>query len=111
ESVEKKASLRRRFDEQQRLVSADISRYSTRLGEARIQRIELAARLKSLEDANRNDPMDVVHAAIPSSQTVESLRSMYLTAIGQRRSLALKYGDNHPQIQALDTQLTNYREE
>jgi capsular exopolysaccharide synthesis family protein len=111
EFVEEKASLTMPFDEQQKLVSSDIGRYSTRLGEARIQRIELAARLKSLEEANRNDPMDVVHTAVTSSPTVASLRSLYLAAISQRRSLALKYGDNHPQIQALDVQLTNYREE
>ena len=111
EFVEEKASLTMPFDEQQKLVSSNIGRFSGKLGEARIQRIEQAARLKSLEDANRDDPMDVVHGAVLSSVTVQSLRAQILAATSSRRALALKYGDNHPQIQSLDTQLATLRDE
>ncbi|HMI90190.1 MAG TPA: polysaccharide biosynthesis tyrosine autokinase [Polyangiales bacterium] len=105
EFVEGKASLTMPFEEQQKLVSADIGRFSTRLGEARIGRIEQAARLKALEAADNPDPMHVVHPTIIGSPSVADLHAKYLEASRQRKALEIKYGDNHPQIQALDVQL------
>jgi capsular exopolysaccharide synthesis family protein len=105
EFVEGKASLTMPFEEQQRLVSGDIERYSTRLGEARMQRIELAARLKGLEAANHPDPMKVLHPTIIESPSIADLRGKYLEASRERKGLEIKYGDNHPQIQALDAQM------
>ena len=102
EFVEEKASLTMPFDEQQKLVSADIGRYSGRLGEARVQRIELAARLRGLEAANSADPMKVVHPSLIGSGGVAEIRSTILRNESTRKALAIKYGDNHPEIKALD---------
>ena len=102
--VEDQASLTMPFDEQQKLVSADIGRYSSRLGEVRMQRIELAAQLRGLEAANNEDVMKVVHARLVGSDGVMALRPKILANTAQRKALAVKYGDNHPQILALDAE-------
>jgi capsular exopolysaccharide synthesis family protein len=105
EFVEHQANLTMPFDEQQKLVSANIERFSRRLTEARLQRIELAARFAGLEAANNPDPMKVLHPVILGSVSVGALRQKYLDASTSRRALQIKYGDNHPSIQTIDVQL------
>jgi capsular exopolysaccharide synthesis family protein len=108
--VEDKASFSMPLEEQQTLVASDIQRMNTKLGEVRLARIELAAHFEGLKGANRENPLDVVHPDITVSDTVQALRDQYITLDTQRRSLAVKYGDEHPQIRALDSQLSGMRE-
>jgi len=107
--VEDEANLSMPFEEQQKLISADIGRFSTRLAQARMQRIELQAGLESLEAANRDDPIAISHPALSDNATIQGLRTKYLDAATQRDALTVKYGANHPQIQALDAQLVTLR--
>ena len=108
--VEDKASFTMPLEEQQELVASDIQRFNGKLGEVRMQRIELAAHVEGLRAANREDPLGVVHPDISENEAVRELRARYFELDVERRALAVKYGDEHPQIRALDSQLAAARE-
>lgn len=108
--VEDKASFSMPIADQQTLVASDIQRMNTKLGEVRLARIELAAHFDGLKTANRENPLEVVHPDITADGTIAELRTHYFEIDAQRRSLATKYGDEHPQIRALDAQLASARE-
>jgi succinoglycan biosynthesis transport protein ExoP len=111
EFVQDKASLTMPFDDQQKLVSADIQRFNERWNDVRMQRVELSARLESLEAANQADPLTVDHPAIAADATIQGLREKYYASVGEREALAIKYGDQHPQIRAVDAQIGQLRGE
>jgi succinoglycan biosynthesis transport protein ExoP len=111
EFVQEKANLSMPFEEQQKLVSADIQRFNGTLSETRLKRVELAARLESLLAAQNQDPLLINHPAMAESDTVNNLRAKYYEKMAEREALAIKYGDQHPQIRALDLELTLLRDE
>lgn len=108
--VEDKATFTMPLEEQQNLVASDIQLMNGKLGEVRLARIELSAHVEGLRAANRENPVDVVHPDITESETVQDLRKRYMDLDAERRALAVKYGDEHPQIRALDVQLSGTRE-
>jgi capsular exopolysaccharide synthesis family protein len=111
EFVEDKANLSMPFDDQQKLVSDDIQHFNERWNEARMKRLELAARLESLQAANQDDSLAFNHPAIADDETVQDLRKTYYETMREREALSIKYGDRHPQIQALDVQLEEVRKQ
>lgn len=111
EFVEDKANLSMPFEDQQKLVSEDIHRFNESLGDARMKRIELAARLKSLEEANQPDALAVTHPAITGNTALQGLRTKFFEAESERNALATKYGDQHPQIRVLDVRLEDLRQQ
>jgi uncharacterized protein involved in exopolysaccharide biosynthesis len=109
EFVEDKANLSMPFDEQQKLVSSDIHRYSERLTEARVQHIEIDARVKALEEA-REAASTFERPALTDSPALSGLRERYFELAASRYALSVKYGDQHPQIKALDAQMERLHE-
>lgn len=108
--VEEKATFTMPLEEQQTLVASDIQRMNGKLGEVRLARIELTAHVDALRSANRENPLEVVHPDITDSTAVQDLRERYFELDAQRKALAVKYGDEHPQIRALDVQLQTIRD-
>jgi polysaccharide biosynthesis transport protein len=103
--VEDKATFTMPLEEQQTLVASDIQRMNGKLGEVRLARIELSAHVEGLRAANRANPLEVIHPDITDADAIKALRDRYMDLDAQRRALAVKYGDEHPQIRALDVQL------
>jgi capsular exopolysaccharide synthesis family protein len=62
-----------------------------------------------LEAVNVEDPLAFNHPALADNDTVQDLRGKYYDNMREREALAVKYGDKHPQIQALDVQLEETR--
>lgn len=108
--VEDKATFTMPLVEQQNLVASDIQRMNAKLGEVRLTRIELDAHVAGLRTANRENPLEVVHPDIVNAPAVMPLRQRYFEIDAERRALAVKYGDEHPQIRALDIQLATARD-
>ena len=111
EFVEEEASLSMPFDEQQKLVSNEIQKYSSQLTEPRIQRLGVAAYLKELEAAIDADPANLSYRVVAASKTVDVLRTDYLGKKREREKLGLKYGDAHPDIVATDKNILRLREQ
>jgi succinoglycan biosynthesis transport protein ExoP len=108
--VEDKATFTMPLEEQQTLVASDIQLMNGKLGEVRLARIELSAHVEGLRAANRENPLEVVHPEITANEAIVDLRKRYTDLDAERRALAVKYGDEHPQIRALDVQLASARD-
>lgn len=109
EFKERNQALSISLEDRQNIVAADIQRYSESLTEARTRRIELEARLRALQEANDQDPLEVHAAAIDASPAVERLRETYVQVLAQRDALATEYGEAHPKMQVLSAQLATIR--
>lgn len=97
------------MQERQNMVANDIQNLSEALTNVRTKRIELQSRVQQLRQANREDPLEVHAQAVASDQLVQALRNEYRTKRAELDSLALRYGPNHPNIEALAAQLDSLR--
>jgi capsular exopolysaccharide synthesis family protein len=97
------------LEDQRNLVAQEILHFSEALTEIRMRRIALQARMDVLDGAERDDPMQV-HAPIANEDAaLVALRTRILEAEQERNTLAVRYGENHPDIQRADAQLETLR--
>jgi len=97
------------LEDRQNIVANEIQRFSESLTATQTRRIELAARLRQLQEANRDDPMDVHATMVSADTTIAALRERYRQLASEREALATRYGSAHPQIEAVDTQIEALR--
>lgn len=104
--TEDSAKLAMPLAEQRQVITADIQRYSEKLSEARTRRIEMQARLTELQAANNEDPTHVTASIITSQEAIATLRNRLREVRAERDALAVRYGANHPELQAKEAALT-----
>ncbi len=98
-------SMEHRKTTQARIIEESHLRLST----SRARRIEMGAKLRTLRESNRDDPMAVHASMVDSNPSIGSLRSSIQTKIAERESLGVRYGENHPKIRSVDGELTILR--
>jgi succinoglycan biosynthesis transport protein ExoP len=103
------------LEDQQNGISQTMHSFGAALTDATTQRIQVQAKLKQLEQAMAEDPMQVHATLVSSSSAVAGLRQRYHEAKVERDSLAVRYGPNHPEMrrnqEQLDTIVAAAREE
>jgi capsular exopolysaccharide synthesis family protein len=97
------------LEDQRNLVAQEIQHFSEALTEIRMRRIALKARMEVLHQAERDDPMEVHAPLVNEDAALVALRTRILEAEQERNTLAVRYGENHPDIQRADTQLETLR--
>lgn len=99
------------MEDRQNIVANDIARYSEALSNAKTKRVELQARLNALRSLDRSDPLKVQAASLTASAALNGLRETYRAKLGERDALAVKYGENHPEMKRLTAELSILRKE
>lgn len=99
------------LEDQQNIVAGNIKQMSEQLTVTKTKRIELAAKLDELKAANTEDPMEVHSSAVLANQAIQSLRDRYRTALTERDSLVVSFGDKHPKILAIDSQIAEIKQQ
>ncbi len=103
------------LEDQRNLVAQEIQHFSDALTEIRSRRIALQARMDVLNGATRPDPMEVHAPAASADTALVALRTRIHEAQQARASLAVRYGEHHPELERataeLDTLRQQYRDE
>lgn len=90
-------------EDRQSLVATEIEKLSEALTESNIRRIALQARAAELRDAQRRDPLE--WSPVEALPAVQSLRERLRTKMVEREAAAQRYGEAHPKMQALETEI------
>jgi succinoglycan biosynthesis transport protein ExoP len=109
EFSEQHTNLAVSLEDQQNIVASNIGQLSRQLTDSKTRRIELEARLNELRAANTDDPLTVYASVYFSSMTLSQLRATYQALLRERESLSVQYGENHPRIVAIGTQLDSVK--
>ncbi len=97
------------LEDQRNLVAQEIQHFNDALTEVRSRRIALQARMEVLNGATREDPL-AVHAPVASADgALLALRSRIHEAEQERASLAVRYGDQHPELARASAELATLR--
>lgn len=91
--------------DQRNSVSQTIQSLSSALTETTTRRIQVDAKLRQLELAMVDDPMQVHASLVAESAAVAGLRARYHEAIAERDSLAATYGRNHPEMRRIQARI------
>jgi succinoglycan biosynthesis transport protein ExoP len=98
------------IDAQGRLITDDeILKLNDQLSTARARTLELNARAASTRDVNADA---VLGGALPeelASPTLQELRAQYSALKGEADRMAVRLGPRHPQLQAVESQLSGAR--
>jgi len=101
--------------DQQNGIIQTINNFGNALTAATARRIEVEAKLAQLEAALRDDPTQVHATLVSESESIPLLRQRYHETVVERNALAVRFGDNHPEMRRvrdqLDTLLTAMRKE
>jgi polysaccharide biosynthesis transport protein len=93
------------LEDQQNIVASNIQQLSRSLTDAKTRRIAMQARLDELRATNVDDPLQIQSGIILTNTMVLSLRERYSALQIERDALTVHYGDNHPKLIALDSQV------
>lgn len=111
EFVKEEANLSMPFEQQQSLVSEEIQAYSKELNATRVRRIQSEAHLAELQLVDPADPTDLDTRVLSGSPTLSAFRTSLLEKSNARARLAIRYGDEHPEIRELDVEIERLREQ
>ncbi|MET0384482.1 MAG: polysaccharide biosynthesis tyrosine autokinase [Polyangiales bacterium] len=105
EFSEQHTNLAVSLEDQQNIVASNIQQLSRALTDTKTKRIALHARLEELRAMNVSDPLQVQSALILSNPAVAGMRERYRALVIERDALAINYGDAHPKVQAITSQI------
>lgn len=111
EFTEQHSELAVSLEDQQGIVSRNIQQISDELTLTKSKRIALAARLDELVAANVDDPLQVHATAVLANDAMQSLRERYRELLTERDGLVVHYGDKHPKLLTVDSQMSTVRQE
>lgn len=98
------------YDDQSNMVRAEIQQLNTNLTELKAKKEAVSARLTSLKSVDADDPADIPATELVGNDTFRELEKSYLDA---KQSLAMMKasgkGENHPDVQRLETQVNTTR--
>jgi succinoglycan biosynthesis transport protein ExoP len=107
--TEQHSNLAVSLEDQQNIVSGTIRQLSVQLTQTKTKRIELAARVDELKTANNDDPMEVHASSVLANSAVQALRDRYRALLTERDGLIVSFGDKHPKILAVDSQIATVK--
>jgi succinoglycan biosynthesis transport protein ExoP len=99
------------LEENQNVVARQILAFSDALTTARTRRIELAARADRLRRALSMDPLEAPLSGLTNVEAIIELRAALVEKLGERERLAVRYGDNHPDMVALNAEIRTQQEQ
>lgn len=99
------------MEDRRNLVAAEMEKLSAALTEARQRQIELSARLTQLRRAAANPALEARSAAIDANPTVASLRQAIREKTAERDALAVRYGEAHPTMVALQHSIESMQDQ
>jgi capsular exopolysaccharide synthesis family protein len=97
------------LDEKMNMISSNLQHVNQRLSEVRLARVELES-TRRLILAARNNPEE--KASIPEIQKspiVQRIKESFVTLNKEKGDLTSKYGEEHPRIKAIESQLSSLR--
>ena len=97
------------MEDRQNLVAREIESFNTALTEASQRRIELSARVRRLQQALGDDPLTGSGTVFDERSGVQTLRERLRTKVADRERLSTRYGAAHPQMVAIDQEITALR--
>ncbi len=99
------------LEDQQNLVAQDIQRFSQALTDARMQRIEMAAKLQTLRETDRENPLQVHNRWVDENANISPLHAEYKAKLAEREQLATRLGAEHPEMKALDATMAAIKQQ
>lgn len=91
--------------DQQNGIAHTINSFGHALTEATTKRIQVEARLRQLEGALRDDPLQTHSTLAAENPAIADLRKRYYQTISDRDALAVRYGPNHPEMQRVQGEI------
>ncbi|MCA9532647.1 MAG: polysaccharide biosynthesis tyrosine autokinase [Myxococcales bacterium] len=99
------------LEENQNVIAHEILAFSEALTTARTRRIELAARAERLRRALSMDPLEAPLSGLTNVEAIAALRSALVAKLAERERLSVRYGDNHPDMVALNAEIRMQQEQ
>jgi succinoglycan biosynthesis transport protein ExoP len=99
------------LEENQNVVARQILGFNDALTTARTRRIELSARADRLRRALSMDPLEAPLSGLTNVEAIIELRAALVEKLGERERLAVRYGDNHPDMVALNAEIRTQQEQ
>ena len=93
------------MEDRQNLVASEIQAFNDALTTARMKRIELAARVERIREANLEDPLAVSGSLFAGQEGIESLRTQLRAKLAELDSIKTSLGPNHPRMKALNEEI------
>lgn len=93
------------------LVAADLTKLSAALTQARMNKMQLEARLQAVKGILDADPLAANTSLTSDDAALQNLRQQYREAVSKRGELSAKYGEDHPQIKQLDAKIATLRDQ
>jgi polysaccharide biosynthesis transport protein len=98
------------LDEKMNMNVTNLSHVNRRLSEVRLQRVELESTRKLIQAARDNIDEKASIPEIQKSDTIRRIKESFVSLVQQKGDLTTKYGDEHPRIKAIDSQLAALKE-
>jgi succinoglycan biosynthesis transport protein ExoP len=98
------------LEDRQNMITNQLEGFTESVTDARARRIAAAARVTELRSATNADPLEAHAVAIDESIEVRGLRDRYHERDAQCHALAVRYGTEHPEIQACNRELASIRD-
>jgi capsular exopolysaccharide synthesis family protein len=93
------------LQDRQNILSSTIEQLNEALTRSRTRRIELQARVAQIRKANDEDPMEVHSSLVDQNLSVQQLRARYREKSAELSAESVAYGENHPKIVRLNSEL------
>jgi succinoglycan biosynthesis transport protein ExoP len=99
------------MEDRQNLVASDIQTTHAKLTEVRNERIELEARLNRLKAALAKEPNSIDPSIMEEHDALNELVMDLRKSLQERKSLAVKYGSEHPVMKSLEERIETLEEQ
>jgi polysaccharide biosynthesis transport protein len=109
EFSEQHTNLAVSLEDQQNIVASNIQQLSRALTDGKTRRIAMQARLAELRAADVEDPLQIQSGIILGNSIILTLRERYRALQIERDALIVHYGDAHPKLLALDSQVATLK--
>lgn len=97
------------LEDRQHMLTNQLEGFTSAVTDARVRRLAAAARVTELRAATTANPLEAHAVAIDESAEVHGLRERYREREASCRALEVRYGPEHPEIQACTAELDAIR--
>ena len=99
------------LDARQSLISQNVQAFTQKLAELRLKKLELESARKLITGARDNLDAEEALPEVRENQVVQQLRVTYVDLSKMLAQLETTYGEKHPKIEALKSELAKVRQE
>lgn len=93
------------IEEAQSILAKELARYTTAVGDARIERTKQGSALKRAKALLNEDVLESPIFTLVESSGAAHLKSLYATEVGKLRELGEQFGPKHPEFQVQQEQV------